>query len=155
MSTGAIIGIVVAAIVVLALLVLAAVLMRRKRSTLELKPLQPQAKAQFAQRWALAQEQFVDRPGAALAEAERIVTDVMTERGYPATVDHDRREADLARGSSVGENYRAAHSVLARSTDHDGAVSTEDMREAMVRYRTLFQDLIGESTGHSPARAGH
>ncbi|GGS27662.1 MULTISPECIES: hypothetical protein [Actinokineospora] len=146
MSTGAIIGIVVAAVVVLGLLVLAAVVLRRRRSGLALRPLEPRAREQFSRRWARAQEQFVDRPDAALAEAERIVTDVMTERGYPAIADHDRREADLPRGDR--EHYRAAHSVLERVPN---GASTEDMRAAMVRYRSLFQDLIGDDR----AKASH
>lgn len=138
MSTGAIVGIVVAVVVVLALV---AFLLWRRSSGPRLRPLEPRAKAQFAQRWAKAQEHFVDRPAAALAEADRIVVDVMTERGYPADADHDRREHDLGRGGR--DHYHAARAVLQRSGD--GGASTEDMREAMVRYRALFQDLVGET----------
>lgn len=140
MSTGAIIGIVVAVVVVLVLVGLA--LWRRRTSGPRLRPLEPQAKAEFAERWARAQEHFVDRPAVALAEADRIISDVMTERGYPADADHDRREQDLGRGHR--HEYRAAHTVLERSGDGGGA-STEDMREAMVRYRAIFQELVGES----------
>jgi hypothetical protein len=144
MSTGAIIGIVIAAVVVLAVL---ALVMRRRSAGPRLRPLEPQAKAQFAERWAKAQEHFVDRPDAALAEADRIVADVMTERGYPSDADHERREADLGRGHR--DDYHAAHEVLVRTGN--GGASTEDMREAMVRYRAIFQDLVGDS----PAKAAH
>ncbi|MGW5049635.1 hypothetical protein [Actinokineospora sp. NPDC004072] len=146
MSTGAIIGIVVAAVVVVGLLLLVAALVRRTRSGPALRPLDPRAREQFSARWARAQERFVDQPDAALAEAERIVTDVMTERGYPADADHERREADLPRDGR--EHFRAAHSVLERVPR---GASTEDMRAAMVRYRSLFQDLIGDT----PARTSH
>lgn len=147
MSTGVLIGVVIAVVVVLAVFAVAVVLLRRRRSGARLRPLEPQARAHFAQRWAQAQEHFVDRPDAALAEADTIVTDVMTERGYPAEADHARREADLGRDGR--EHYSAAHAVLERT--RSGGASTEDMREAMVRYRALFQELVGESR----ARASH
>ncbi|GAA4422171.1 hypothetical protein ACFQV2_18895 [Actinokineospora soli] len=145
MSTGAIIGIVVAVVVVLA--VVGVALWARRRSGARLRPLEPKAREHFARRWAQAQEHFVERPDAALAEADSIVADVMTERGYPADADHRRREADLGRDDR--EKYHAAHAVLERV--HDGGASTEDMREAMIRYRALFQALVGESR----ARASH
>jgi FtsZ-interacting cell division protein ZipA len=177
MSTGAIIGIVVAAVVIIALV--AVVVTRRNKSShlrekfgpeydrevadrprreaerelaerekehakLDIKALDPQARERYTAEWKSVQEQFVDRPVPAVQEADRLVTALMAERGYPTEGSHEDRVRHLSvEHASTLDHYRAAHEVRGKDD-----ASTEQLREAMVHYRDLFTDLLGYS-GHA------
>ena len=98
------------------------------------------ARERYAEEWRTVQSRFVDRPEGALGDADRLVTNVMRDRGYPIG-EFDQRVADIsADHPNVTENYRAAHDIAARG--ERGEVSTEDLRQAMVHYRALFNDLL-------------
>ncbi|HSZ61473.1 MAG TPA: hypothetical protein VK828_06730 [Terriglobales bacterium] len=115
----------------------------RHREKFELRPLTAAARADFSGRWRAAQSQFVDNPKAAVAGADQLVTEVMTARGYPMS-DFDQRAADISVDHPVVvENYRAAHEIALRHSR--GQASTEDMRNAMVHYRALFDELLEDS----------
>jgi hypothetical protein len=76
--------------------------------------------------------------------AQRLVMTVMQERGYPTEVS-DQMVADLSVDhASVLDHYRAAYEISQRAADN--AASTEDLRQAMIHYRALFQDLLGETS---------
>jgi hypothetical protein len=95
----------------------------------------------FAASWRASQAKFVDDPAAAVTEADALVTEVMTARGYPVN-DWDRRVEDLTVDhADVVHHYRAAGEIAARHARH--AASTEDLRQALVHYRELFADLLG------------
>jgi hypothetical protein len=109
---------------------------------LEIRPLPPGDGERFAREWNGVQKRFVDEPAQAVGDADRLVTDLMQRRGYPVT-DFEQRAADISVDHPlVVENYRAAHSLAARA--RDGGASTEELRQAMVHYRTLFDDLLEE-----------
>ena len=112
----------------------------RRVGRLEIRPLQPEQRDEYARQWRDAQAQFVDAPGEAVREADRLVAEVMRERGYPVE-DFEQREADLSvHHSEVLEHYRAGHGIaLAHRQGHAG---TEDLRQAMVHYRALFEELL-------------
>lgn len=98
------------------------------------------ARTRYAEEWRTVQTRFVDEPKSALVKADQLVTNVMRDRGYP-TDDFDQTVTDLSPDHpQVLQNYRAAHGVVTRTKDGD--VSTEDMRQAMVHYRSLFDDLL-------------
>jgi len=122
----------------------------RRHKDLDIHPLSPAARERYGQQWALVQEKFVDQPAAAVAEADRVLVALMAERGYP-TEGYEQQLADLSvRHARTLEHYRAAHDTQhARST-----ASTEDFRDAMVHYRTVFEDLLteGEDTGNGHTR---
>ena len=101
----------------------------------------------------MIQEQFVDHPGRAVVEADRLVTVVMGERGYP-TEGYQQQVSDLSvRHSSTLDHYRSAHDIKDRH--EEAKASTEELREAMMHYRSLFQELV-ESDVDGPAhRAGN
>jgi hypothetical protein len=85
----------------------------------------------------------VDDPKSALGEADELVTEVMSERGYPMD-DFDQRAADVSVSHPrVVEDYRAAHGISERVGSNDA--TTEDMRQALVHYRALFSELLEES----------
>ncbi len=115
----------------------------RKVEKLNIRPLTPEESARFSDAWRRVQARFVDEPKAAVADASRLVTEVMSARGYPMA-DFDQRAADLSVDhAAVVDNYRAARDIGVRY--ERGEAGTEDLRQAMVHYRTLFQDLLGSS----------
>jgi FtsZ-interacting cell division protein ZipA len=125
----------------------------RERARLDIKPLSEASRARYAGEWRAAQQSFVDQPEAATAAAYDLVNRVMAERGYPMR-DFDAR-ADLVSVDhpDVVENYRVAHGIHERA-QHQQA-STEDLREAMIRYRSLFEELLGADGGAAvPAGTG-
>ena len=98
-------------------------------------------RTRFAAAWRQCQQRFVDDPDGAIVEADRLCTEVMRARGYPIS-DFDQRAADLSvEHPRVVEHYREAHQVALRR-ERDEA-DTEDVRQAMVHYRALFEDLSG------------
>jgi type II secretory pathway pseudopilin PulG len=107
---------------------------------MQIRPLDPEARDRFAALWTRVQEQFVDTPRDAVKNADALVTQVMAERGYPAE-SYDQQAADLSveHGATL-EHYREAHEIASRASA--GHVSTEDLRQAVVHYRTLFEDLL-------------
>jgi hypothetical protein len=75
-------------------------------------------------------------------EADQLLGDVMSTRGYPVS-DFEQRAADISVDHPlVLENYRTAHAIAVRQTQ--GQANTEDLRQAMIHYRTLFDELVGE-----------
>ena len=94
------------------------------------------------QRWQVVQTEFVDRPGPALDEADQLVTEVMRECGYPVEDFNDRAELVAADHPQVVEHYRAGHTAQQVHHDRPGACDTEDLRQAFVHYRALFNELV-------------
>lgn len=112
----------------------------RKRDKLDIKPLAQSARNDFNTRWQQVQTAFVDDPAAAVGVADRLVTDVMRERGYPVD-DFEQRAADISVDHpQIVENYRAAHTI--HLSQQRGGVDTEQQREAFVHYRALFEKLL-------------
>lgn len=111
-----------------------------QRERLDIVPLSPEARERYAESWREVQTGFVDEPSQALTEADRLVTEVMRERGYPMD-EFDRRVADVSVDHpQVVENYRAAHAI--HGANEKGEASTEDLRQAVVHYRALFTELL-------------
>jgi hypothetical protein len=107
-----------------------------------IRPLGPDDRARFVESWTRVQARFVDSPGGAVTEADQLLGDVMSTRGYPVS-DFEQRAADISVDyPSVLENYRSAHEIALRRTR--GQASTEELRQAMIHYRTLFDQLAAE-----------
>jgi hypothetical protein len=105
-------------------------------------PLAPSDRVRFVEAWRIIQAKFVDDPKGALGEGDRLLGEVMTARGYPVA-DFDQQAADLSVNHPfVVEHYRAGHDIALRHAQ--GQASTEDLRQAMIDYRKLFDDLVGE-----------
>jgi hypothetical protein len=110
--------------------------------SLNIRPLASGDRARFVDSWRRVQLRFVDGPGGAVTEADQLVRDVMTTRGYPVT-DFEQQAADISVDHPlVMEKYRLAHAIAVRQTQ--GQANTEDLRQAMIHYRTLFEELLGE-----------
>jgi hypothetical protein len=119
----------------------AELLAREKRvQRFKLIPLTPEDAAKFSEGWAQLQTRFVDHPRSVVVEADRLVRDLMVKRGYPMA-DFERRAADISVDHpTVVEAYRSARAIAVR--DQQGQASTEELRKAVVYYRTLFDELL-------------
>lgn len=113
---------------------------RRRVAKLTLRPVSPEEQERFGSQWAAVQARFVDDPKGAVADANRLVKDVMLARGYPMA-DFEQRAADISVDHpGVVSNYRSAREIASRS--ETGKASTEDLRKAVVYYRALFEELL-------------
>jgi len=117
---------------------------RRERvAQLQIRQLAWDGRSRFSAAWLATQSRFVDAPAAAIRDAERLVDEAMGARGYPAS-DFDQRTADLSVDHPrVVADYRAAHEIAMRSGR--GQASTEELRQAMVHYRAVFDELLEAS----------
>ena len=117
----------------------------KKRKKLDIVELTPEARQEHAATWLKVQAEFVDAPSEAVGRAERLVTRVMRERGYPID-DFESRAADISVDHpDIVDNYRSAHSIY--QSHHDGQIETEAARQAFVHYRALFDRLLGSDSG--------
>jgi hypothetical protein len=115
---------------------------------LHIRPLAAGDRARFVESWARVQARFVDGPGGAVTDADQLLGDVMSTRGYPVS-DFEQRVADISVDHPlVLDNYRAAHKSALRQAR--GEANTEDLRQAMIHYRTLFEELVREPEAARP-----
>jgi len=114
---------------------------REKRmEKIHVHPLSNEDRDRFSDQWHDVQARFVDDPAASITEADRLVCDVMKARGYPMSEFEHRAEDLSVDHPHVVRNYRAAHQIAQR---HDkGQASTEDLRQGLVYYRDLFDELL-------------
>jgi len=114
---------------------------REKRvEKLNIRDLDAMEHERFSKQWASVQSRFVDSPKGAVAEADDLVSSLMKTRGYPVS-DFDQRAADISVDHPrVVENYRSAHEIALRVGKD--AATTEDLRTAMIHYRSLFEELV-------------
>ncbi len=122
----------------------------QKREKLRIVPLSGPVRADFANRWMRVQSRFVDDPKAAVADADQLVTEVMHARGYPMADFDQQAELISVDHPTVVQNYRAAHDIALRHSR--GQASTEDLRKAMVHYRSLFDELLEDTPERKEAR---
>jgi hypothetical protein len=114
---------------------------REKRvRKLEIRALAPEEQSRCAEAWRETQTRFVDEPSKAVSKADGLIKEVMQTRGYPIG-DFDQRTADISVDHpNVVTNYRAGRAIAARNIK--GEATTEDLRQAMVHYRSLFEELL-------------
>jgi hypothetical protein len=115
---------------------------REKRvSKLDIRPLSPAERREFIARWTEVQARFVDDPPRAVAFADALLGEVMKARGYPVS-DFEQRVGDISVDHPVVvEHYRKAHDIAEREARGDAG--TEELRQAMIHYRALFDNLVG------------
>ncbi|NKQ55362.1 hypothetical protein HFP15_20970 [Amycolatopsis sp. K13G38] len=110
----------------------------RRHDKLNIRPLSEDAREHYLRQWSLIQQRFVDHPGEAMSDADRVLTNLMAERGYP-TEGYEQQLADL----SVEHARTLEHYRTARETLHGSTSDTEAYRQALVNYRAVFEDLLG------------
>jgi hypothetical protein len=118
---------------------------------LNIRPLTPAEHDRYVGLWQSCQARFVDDPTGATEEADELVGEVMAARGYPVG-DFEQRAADVSvQHPRVVEHYRAAHQIALRNSRGDA--DTEQLRQALVHYRALFEDLLEtETPAHTEVR---
>jgi hypothetical protein len=115
-----------------------------------IRPLASSEKSRYADLWHAQQARFVDNPESAVSDADHLVEEVMRVRGYPIG-DFDQNAADISVDHPlVVEEYRAGHDITMRH--RRGQATTEDLRNAMLHYRRLFEDLLQDGPTLSEAR---
>jgi hypothetical protein len=118
---------------------------RAKRvEAFSLRSLSPNDREAYAIEWAAVQRRFVDDPAAAVGSADRLVSRVMTDRGYPMSNFAQRSEDISVSYPDVVQNYRTAHDIHLKN--EEGTATTEELRRAMVHYRSLFDELLERGT---------
>jgi hypothetical protein len=111
-----------------------------RRDELDVKPLPDASRERYVEWWRTVQAQFVDDPKGAIGAADQLIQSVMAERGYPVE-DFEQRASDLSVDHpDLIQNYRKGHHLA--ETSRDNGASTEDLRQAMVHYRALFEELL-------------
>jgi hypothetical protein len=107
-----------------------------------LRPLAANERERYVASWHKVQSEFVDDPKNSVTQADKLLGDVMSTRGYSVS-EFEQRSADISVDHPlVVENYRAAHEIAMRHAG--GQATTEDLRQAMIHYRKLFDELVGE-----------
>lgn len=124
---------------------------RRKRvEKLHLKQISPVRAQEYAERWRIVQGRFVDDPAGAIKQADQLCTMVMNERGYPMA-DFEQRASDISVDHpTVVSNYRSAHAI-SEAIERNEA-TTESLRQAMMNFRSLFEELLEAGTSREAAR---
>lgn len=118
-----------------------------RREQFDIRPLASESRTRYLVRWKEVQACFVDDPAPAVGDADRLIGEVMRERGYPVD-DFEQRASDLSVDyPEVVENYRAGHAIAAGG---EGDADTEDLRQAMVHYRSLFDRLVERQDAVDP-----
>jgi hypothetical protein len=116
----------------------------RRRDEFQLRDLSPEARNRYRQQWQAIQARFVDAPEESIGSADRLLDQVMRERGYPLDVNGDFDDkAGLVSVDhpDVVQDYRAARAVQQRNAQR--LASTDELRQAVLRYRALFEALLG------------
>jgi hypothetical protein len=123
----------------------------KRMDAIAIQPLRPEDRMRFVEAWRKVQADFVDSPKDAVGHADALLTEIMSTRGYP-TGDFEQRSADLSVDHpAVVQNYRAGHAIALRQAAGGG--DTEELRQAMIHYRALFDDLVGEAAPAIQAKA--
>jgi len=120
--------------------------------SLKIRDLGITERERFLEEWRSVQSRFVDHPKSAVTEADELVSSLMLARGYPVA-DFDQRAADISvNHPRLVEYYRSAHGIAVRLGSEEA--STEELRTAMIQYRTLFDELVEvQTTGEIKAVA--
>jgi len=108
---------------------------------LDIRPLSASERERYLADWAAVQSKFVDEPGQAIVAADRLIMEVMQVRAYPVS-DFEQRAADISvTYPALVSNYRAAREIAIKNEQHQA--DTEELRQAMIHYRSLFEELLG------------
>ena len=113
---------------------------QHRHDELELRPLAPRARTGYMNAWQGTQAEFVDDPAAAIDDADRLIQNVMRDRGYPIEDFDDRAALVSVDHPEVVDRYRRAHAICV--AHGDGDADTEDLRLAMQDFRALFVELV-------------
>ena len=127
----------------------AALELRRKRvRQLHIRPLDRSERKHFLDNWRDLERRFIDNPNETLLQADRLISRVMSAEGYPV-LDFEQQAADVSVDhTAVVESYREGHRIAVKHAQ--GCANIEELRVAMLQYRTFFEDLVDPPEQASP-----
>jgi len=125
----------------------------KRRDALNISPLSAPARDRYTEQWRAVQSRFVDQPDQAVTEADVLVAAVMRERGYPVEDFDDQIDMVAVDHPDVAQNYRAAHAIHLRNGER--LASTDDLRQALIHYRSLFEELLAATSSTSSGSTAH
>ena len=109
-------------------------------ASLDIHPLSDKERERYTADWIAVQSKFVDEPGQAIVDADRLIMEVMQLRAYPIS-DFEQRVADVSVSyPELVSNYRAARAIALKNQEHQA--DTEELRQALIYYRSLFDELL-------------
>jgi hypothetical protein len=108
--------------------------------TLKLRDLAATEHERFVTEWRTVQARFVDHPKAAVIEADELINSLLEARGYPQAGFEQRASDVSVTYPRVMEDYRVAHAIAMRPGDKEA--TTEELRTAMIQYRSIFDELV-------------
>jgi hypothetical protein len=114
----------------------------QQASELEIRPVAAADRARYRDEWRKIETRFIDRPTTAVVEADELIRYVLRRRGYPMADFEEHAKLISVRHPKLVEHYHAGHEVIDRR--EGGAPSTEELRQAMLHYRALFDELVHE-----------
>lgn len=113
-------------------------------NSLNIQPLTVESRDRYLADWAAVQSRFVDEPGQAIVDADRLIVEVMQARAYPVS-DFEQRAADISiQYPALVSNYRAAKEIATKNKQDEA--NTEELRQALIYYRSLFEELLETKT---------
>ena len=113
-------------------------------NSLDIQPLTVETRDRYLADWAAVQSRFVDEPGQAIVDADRLIVEVMQSRAYPVS-DFEQRAADISvQYPTLVSNYRAAKEIATKNKQNEA--NTEELRQALIYYRSLFEELLETKT---------
>lgn len=124
---------------------------QKEHEQLDLRPLSDAARARYQEQWGVIQANFVDRPVLALSEADNLVTRLLADRGYRTDGFEDQARMLSVEHAHVIDDYRRAHAVELES--RAGTADTEQVRTAMLDFRRVFEDVMGDTVSLSSTDA--
>lgn len=127
-------------------------LQRRERRVerYDIRQLSEEDSRGFSDRWRSVQTGFVDAPAESVMQADTLVAEVMSARGYPVEDFEDRAQDLSVEHPQLVQNYRQAHGIA--EADRKGEATTDDLRQAFVHFRDLFDELLTTAPSAQEAR---
>jgi hypothetical protein len=120
---------------------------------LNIRPLSVDERTRYLAEWTAVQAKFVDEPGEATEKADKLVTQVMRVRDYPVS-DFEQRAADISISyPEMVNNYRAAREIAVKNENKKA--DTEELRHALIYYRSLFNELLADEPVAAKAKANN
>lgn len=121
-------------------------------AALDIRPLSVSERERYLAEWTAVQSKFVDEPGQAIKDADRLIVEVMQLRGYPVS-DFEQRAADISvQYPALVSNYRGAREIAIKNKENQA--NTEELRQAMIYYRSLFDELLKTEPGFVEEKKG-
>ena len=125
---------------------------RRGRVERRIEPLSEESRSRFEEQWTEVERVFVDNPERSIEMADRTVSDLLSERRFVSDAgqsDEETEQSLAVMHPDVADDYREARRIRAEvvarsagSADETSEESTEELRQAIRKYRAVYERLV-------------